>query len=208
MSDEVPVKSGSNGLVDRAKGILVDPKKEWAAIAGETTAPMTVFTTYALPLILIGPIATFLGLLAFGYGVGIQLGLGVAIGLAVVTLITSIVSLFVVAFAANILSPQFGGRNDFPAAFRLVAYAWTAIWIGGIFALVPMLAALGWLVGLYSLYLLYLGAGPVMGVPEEKAVGYVVVTIIAVIVVQIVFYFIAATITASMFLATAGALTY
>lgn len=208
MSDELPVKSGSNGLVDRAKGILVDPKKEWAVIAGEATEPMKVFTTYALPLILIGPIATFLGILAFGYGVGIQLGIGVAIGMAVMALVTSVLGLFVVAFAANILSPQFGGRNDFPAAFRLVAYSWTAIWLGGIFALVPMLAMLGWLVGLYSLYLLYLGAGPVMGVPEEKSVGYVVVTILAVIVVQIVFYFVAAMITASMFLATAGAIAY
>nr|WP_283773432.1 YIP1 family protein [Altererythrobacter sp. KTW20L] len=89
--------------------------------------------------------------------------------------------MWVVAYVANYLSPRFGGRDDYPAAFRLVTYSWTAAWLAGIFGLIPMLSILG-ILGLYSLYLLYKGATPVMGVPQDKAVGFTAVTIIAAIV--------------------------
>lgn len=209
MSEELPVQSGSAGLVDRAKNILMQPKAEWSRIATEKTEPMALLLSYALPLALIGPLATFIGSQLFGYGAGIisiQIGMGAALGIAVTSLVFSLVGCFVIAFVANLLSPQFGGRNDFSAAFRLVVYAFTASWIGGIFGLVPAIAVISILFGLYSLYLLYLGAGPVMGVPEDKTLGYTVVTVIAAIVVNIVVGIVAAAITGSMFMASAGAL--
>jgi hypothetical protein len=51
--------------------------------------------------------------------------------------------------------------------------------------LVPVLSWLG-IVGLYSLYLLYLGLPVLMKVPEEKALGYTAVVIIAAIVLFLV----------------------
>ncbi|MEM6475935.1 MAG: hypothetical protein AAF687_07195 [Pseudomonadota bacterium] len=48
-----------------------------------------------------------------------------------------------------------------------------------------MLAVLG-LLGLYSLYLFYKGATPMMGVPEDKSVIYTVVVIIVAIVTNFV----------------------
>jgi hypothetical protein len=216
MSDELPttpspqaVGTGSAGLIDRVKGILMQPKAEWQEIAGETTEPTKLFTTYALPLALIGPIATFIGVQLFGYGAGIlsiKLGLGAALGIAVTTLVAALISLFVIAFVANFVSPHFGGKNDFPAAFRLVTYALTASWVGGIFGLIPAVAIIGLLFGLYSLYLLYLGAAPVMGVPQDKAIGYTAVTVLIAIVVNIVVSFVVGSITASMFLASATTL--
>lgn len=208
MSDELPVQAGSADLVQRAKAILMQPLAEWQRIAGETTEPTKLFTSYALPLALIGPIAMFIGVQLFGYGGGIfsiKLGLGAALGLAVATLVGTIVSLFVIAFVANLVSPQFGGRNDFPAAFRLVAYAMTAAWIGGVFGLIPAIAIIGVLFGLYSLYLLYLGSAPVMGVPQDKTVGYTVVTVLIAIVVNIVVNMVVGAIAGSMFLASTGA---
>jgi hypothetical protein len=46
-----------------------------------------------------------------------------------------------------------------------------------------IIAALGWL---YGLYLLYLGIGTLMRPPKEKAVIYTIVVVIAAIVVQVV----------------------
>src|SRR5688500_18370418 len=126
MSEDLLTKRpGSAGLVERARAILTTPKTEWPKVATETTEPMKLFTSYALPLILIGPIALFIGVQAFGYGAGLfsfKLGFGAALGLAVATLVGGIIGLLVIAFVANLMSPQFGGRNDFPAAFRLVVY--------------------------------------------------------------------------------------
>jgi len=198
MSDDLPIQSSGPGLVERAKSILTQPNAEWPRIAGETTEPMRVLTTYAIPLAAIGPISALIGGQLFGYNVlftTVRPSLGFSIGTAVTSFVLSLVSLFVVAFVANFLSPKFGGKDSFPAAFRLVAYAMTAAWIGGIFGLVPSLALIGLLFGLYSLYLFYLGAAPVMGVPADKSLTYTVLTVIAAIVVNIVVAAVAAAIT-------------
>ena len=64
-------------------------------------------------------------------------------------------------------------------------YSLTASWIAGIFALLPGLRILT-LLGLYSLYLLYLGLPVLMKTPREKALGYTVVVIIAAIVLSLI----------------------
>jgi hypothetical protein len=192
MSDELsgqPVPLGSEGLVGRAKGILMSPKTEWQRIAGETTEPMKVLTSYVVPLALIGPIASLIGMQVFGINaviVTFRPSLASSLTMAVTSFVLTIVGVFVLAFIANWLSPKFGGKEDFPAAFRWVAYAMTASWIGGIFGLIPSLAIIGLLFGLYSLYLLYLGSSPMMGVPQDKTLGYTVVTILAAIVLYVV----------------------
>jgi hypothetical protein len=209
MSGEASVPAGPNGLVDRAKAIMMQPKTEWPRIAGETTEPMALTTSYVIPLALIGPIASFIGSQLFGFNAGIvsvEIGVGAALGMAVTTFVMSLVGVFLLAFLASLISPQFGGRKDFAAAFRLVAYAYTAAWIGGIFGLVPALSLLSILFGLYSLYLLYLGSGPVMGVPQDKTVGFTVATVVAAIVVYLVIGLITATVTGSLFMASAGAM--
>lgn len=185
---ELPQNTQATALIARAKGILLNPAAEWAKIATETDQPKSVFLTYALPLALIGPVASFIGGQLFGFGgMGMSINIGLVSGLtiAVVSFVLSLLSLWVIAFAANFISPKFGGRDDFPAAFRLVAYSWTAAWVVGIFGLLPALTILG-ILGLYSLYLLFKGATPVMGVPQDKAVGYTVVTVVAAIVAMFV----------------------
>ena len=70
--------------------------------------------------------------------------------------------------------------------------------MAGIFGIIP---ALGWLgiLGLYSLYLLYVGLPILMKAPEDKAVGYTVVVIIAAIVLFLVVGLVAGTFMAGTF---------
>lgn len=178
------------GLVDRAKAVLTQPKQEWPRIADETTQPAQLVTGYAAPLAAIGPVASLIGGQLFGYGAWVftyRPSLVAAVSGAVVSFVLALVSLFVVAWIANFLSPKFGGRADWPAAFRLTAYSMTAAWVAGIFGLIPTLGIIGLLVSLYSFYLFYLGAKPLLGVPEDKSAAYTAVTVVAAIVVSIVF---------------------
>jgi hypothetical protein len=57
--------------------------------------------------------------------------------------------------------------------------------VAGIFALIPGLRILT-LLGIYSLYLLYLGLPVLMKTPREKAASYTAVVILAAIVLSIV----------------------
>lgn len=57
---------------------------------------------------------------------------------------------------------------------KLAAYSPTAMWLAGVFALVPPLAFLA-VLGIYSLYILYIlykGAPVVTRVPEDKALVF------------------------------------
>lgn len=204
---ELPQTAQGSALVARAKAILLEPTAEWAKIATESGKPKDLFLSYALPLAVISPLASFIGGQVFGLGaMGISINIGLVSGLtiAVVSFVLSLVSLWVVAYVANYLSPRFGGRDDFPAAFRLVTYSWTAAWLAGIFGLIPMLSILG-ILGLYSLYLLYKGATPVLGVPQDKAVGFTAVTIIAAIVAMFVVNLVIGLFTAPLMMAGAMA---
>ncbi|MGD9664480.1 MAG: Yip1 family protein [Novosphingobium sp.] len=190
----------SSDLITRVKGILLKPGDEWPKIQSENKSVGDIVTTYALPLIAIGPVAGFIGGQVFGYGAfgfSYRPGLMGGLGTAVVTFVMGFVGLFVLTFIANFLSPRFGGQDNQASAFRLVAYSLTASWVAGIFGLIPALGFLG-IAGLYSIYLFYTGVGPMMKIPQEKAGGYVAVTILAAIAVSIILGLLTTTLTGAL----------
>lgn len=186
MSDII---NSQNPLVTRAKAMILKPKEEWPIVAGEPATPGDLITRYAIPLLAIGPVASFIGGQIFGYGaLGINFKPSLMTGLttAIIGLVMGVIGAIVLALIADFVAPKFGGEANRTNAFKLVVYGGTAGWIGGIFGLIPALSILGALMGLYSLYLLYLGATPIMKVPEDKAIGFTAVTVVAAIVLYIV----------------------
>ena len=182
----------SKSLFERAKDIIVQPKTEWGVIDAEPSTIASIYTGYVLILAAIGPIAMVIGHQVFGiggFGFTFKPSIGFSIASAVVTYVMSLISIYVLALIIDALAPSFGGTKDQLKAFKVAAYSWTAAWLAGIFQIIPALAILG-IVGLYSLYLLYLGLPRLMRAPEDKAVGYTVVVILAAIVLWVVAMFI------------------
>jgi len=186
MTVETP-ESPVSSIARRAKAILTAPREEWPIITGETAPSGDIFTRYAMPLAAIGPVAGLVGGLLVGYGPFAfhRAGTFSAIASAVAGFILSLVMLLVMTFVANWLAPRFGGEESPRRAFKLVAYAMTAAWLAGIVQLVPALAPLG-LLGLYSIYLFHVGAGPLMKIPADRAMNYTAVNIICGIVLALV----------------------
>ena len=187
MSVETP-ENPVGSIAARAKAIILKPKEEWPVIERETASSGEIFTRYALPLAAIGPVATFLGGQIFGYGAfGVSFKPSLIGGLsqAVISYVLSLVGLFVICFVADKLAPNFGGQASSRNAFKLVVYSMTAGWLASIFGLIPSLSILA-VVGLYSFYLFYTGAGPLMKIPADKTLTYTIVTVICVIVLYIV----------------------
>lgn len=181
-------------LVARVKGILLNPRQEWAVIEAEPFNQSAILTGYVLPLAAIGPIASFIGWTVFGLGFGIRLGAGAALTGAISAFVLAIVGLFVAAYVTNALAPSFNAQQNFGQAFKLITYASTAAWVGGIFGLIPALSIIGALFGIYSLYLLFIGMPIMMKAPQDKVVVYT----IAVIVVVIIVYWVALALTSRM----------
>jgi hypothetical protein len=176
-------------LVERVKRILMSPKSEWEVIDTERTTPAELYTRYIVPLAAIGPIAQLIGYSVFGVTVPFvgtyRMPIGSAITQALVSYLLTLAGTYVLALIIDALAPRFNGQRSQIQALKLAAYSLTASWVAGIFALIPGLRILT-LLGLYSLYLLYLGLPVLMKTPREKALGYTVVVIIAAIVLSLI----------------------
>jgi Yip1 domain len=176
-------------LVDRAKRILLSPRTEWEVIDNEPTTPAQLFTGYAMPLAAIGPIAQIIGYSLFGISVPFaghyRVPLGSAITSALVTYVLALAGTYVLGLIIDALAPTFNGQRSQIQALKVAVYSSTASWVAGIFYLIPGLRLLT-ILGLYSLYLLYLGLPVLMKSPRDKAVAYTAVVIVAAIVLFMV----------------------
>jgi small-conductance mechanosensitive channel len=185
-------------LVERAKNIIVTPKTEWDAVSAEEPNIQQILLGYVLPLALIPTIAVIIGWGMIGIFGFTSFTYGIAMGL--VQLINAFLSVLVAGFVIDLLAPSFGSQKNMGRAVQLVAYSMTPVWIAGILNILPTIGWLAGLIGLYGLYLMYLGLSPLMKTPEDKKVGYLVVSIIILVVV----YFVIAAILTAILMAVFG----
>jgi hypothetical protein len=176
-------------LFERAKNILLTPAKEWDVIKGEQLTIVDMFTKYAMILAAIPAIAGFIGYsvigISFGFGT-FRVPIGTSLVWAILQYILSLGGVFLIAFIMDALAPTFGCSKNLVAAVKIVVFSYTATWVAGIFNVIPSLGILVGLASLYSLFLMYMGMQKIKDVPKDKMVGYFVVTIIAAIVVYFV----------------------
>ena len=155
-------------LSRRITAILLTPWAEWPRIAQEHSDIAELYLRYILPLAAIPPLCKLLGwALLYSY-----LDFGSALVAALVAYGLSLAGIAALALIAGRLAPRFDGQLDIGQAFKLIAYAATPGWIGGVFRLVPGLAVLSMLMSLYSVYLIYAGAQAMLAVPEDRTLGF------------------------------------
>jgi hypothetical protein len=174
-------------VLNRAANILLAPQSEWSAIARERSDPKSLYLGYVAILAILPAAATLVSTALVGsVGFG-RLGPGLALQAAVTGYLLSLAMVLVIAFAASALAPRFGGRGDFGQALKLTAYALTASWVTGVFTVLPVV---GWLIsllgGLYSLYLVQIGAPQLMRMPERAAVGFGILLVAMAVIITFV----------------------
>lgn len=176
-------------LIQRVQNILMTPKTEWPVIAAEPETTGSLYTKYILIVSALGPVAMFLKSTLIGTSVPFvgtfRMGVGAGLSMAVASYVLGLISVFLFALIINALAPTFGSQKDSVQALKSAAYAMTAGWVGGLAQIIPWI---GWLIGLalgvYGIYLLYLGLPHTMKTPADKATGYTAVTVIAAIVLS------------------------
>jgi hypothetical protein len=121
----------------------------------------------------------FLGAVFVGAPIGAAL-----IGAVIKYLLTFVV-IYIVALIVDVLAPTFGSTKNFANALKLTVYSYTPSWLVGIFLLIPGLRFLT-ILGLYGLYLLWLGLPPLMKTPDGKTIVYTITIVICALVLAIV----------------------
>ncbi len=177
-------------LVERVQNILLKPKDEWTKIKPEQTTIAQLFMGYAVILAAIPAVAQFIGWGLIGRRIPllgwIRMPMGSALLNAILYYVLSLVSVYVLGIIINALAPSFGSKQNQVMAMKLSVYGMTAVWIAGIFNILPALSILT-ILGLYGLYVLYLGFNePLMETPKDKVITYFVVSLV----VAAVLYFI------------------
>ncbi|HMR91524.1 MAG TPA: Yip1 family protein [Chitinophagaceae bacterium] len=177
-------------VIDRAKNILITPRQEWLKVEQETTSVSTILTSYVLPLLSIGAVATFIGQGLIGKSVGALGGSTASIkaGLigTVLYVVMSIITVFIVAAIIDVLSQTFQSEKNWRKSFQLSAYSLTAAYVGAIFLLFPALSILVILCMLYAIYPLYTGIPIMKKTTEDKQVAYLAVIILITVVAMII----------------------
>jgi hypothetical protein len=175
-------------IIDRVKNILITPKTEWPVIEAETKSIAEIYTSYLIFLAAIPAIASFIGFSLIGMGgFGFSYRVPIAAGIsgAILSFLMMLAVIYLLSLIVNALAPTFEGTKNHLNAFKLVAYSYTASMVAGIFMLMPSLAIIGLIGGLYSLYLLYTGLPKMMKNPESKTLPYFVVVLICGIVAAV-----------------------
>lgn len=173
--------------VDRAKGILLKPGAEWDDIADEAVGIPELYRKWIAIVAAIPALATFIRISVLGAGVfGTRYNVPLATGLlhAVVSYLASLASVYVMAMVIDALAPRFGAHRNFGQAFKVAAFAPAAAWLAGAFDVLPVVSLLT-VLGLYSLYLLYVGLPRVMNSAPERSLAYAATVCVVALVIHV-----------------------
>jgi hypothetical protein len=185
-----PAGAAAHGLIARVKGILLSPRTEWPIIEAEPRSARDIYLGYVAPLATIGAIASFIGGTLIGVTVPllgtVRVPLMAGLAGALMHYALAFVMVFLVALIVDALAPTFGAQKDPVRALKVTAYSFTAGWVAGIVAIIPVLGFLALIGSLYGVYLLYLGLPVLMKSPPDKSIGYTVVIVICALVMGMI----------------------
>jgi hypothetical protein len=189
--------------IGRAIKIITADKTEWPNYWAEENDRSSLMK-YGITLIVAANIVKAIGLLIFTAGFAFMGGWAAYyLVSAAVSLILEIVALMFIPKIFGMLAPSFGGQNNDLHGLKLYVYAMTPVWIGALASFIPVL---GWIValagGIYGIVLFWQHAGEAMGVPEDKKVGFVLVSALVIIVIYGIIGFIAGLLVASLAVGT------
>jgi len=108
-------------LVERVKGILLQPKSEWGAIEGEPGSAGYLIPNYVAIVAAIPAVCTFIGTSLIGMG-GYRVGIGLGLARAMAVYVLSLIGVFVVAYIIDFLAGTFDARKSPDNAMRVSAY--------------------------------------------------------------------------------------
>jgi len=163
----------------RAKNFITSPVEEWQVIKEEQASRSGVVRNYVLPFIFLLAITTFLGIFLFRNYVTVSI---MVLG-AVVNSLGAFLSIYISAWIINELAPRFESKKDFTSSFKLATYSYTAVFITH--SIASLLLPLYFIVifGLYSVYVLWMGLGPMMETPKESRLIYGIICSLTILVV-------------------------
>jgi len=169
-------------MLRRIAGLVFRPTQEWERIAAEDTSASVLIRLYILPLCLLGPIATLIGMRYFNADWnalhGYRVPEGQIFAAAAATLFTSIASVFAIAAAFVVVAPMYGSTRNYRRALTVATYGAVPVFLAGATLVLPEMVIVTVVALLQTLYLYWLGARRVLGVIRNEQAEFVGVSML------------------------------
>lgn len=168
-------------IIDRTRGIILSPVQEWETIKNEQKSNLELILTFALPLAVLGALARLVGL----WGWNRYWGIGWSIRYAVLEALVPLAAIVIASYVLYALAGSFNSDKNLNNAFKLVTHAYTPALLAAVVANLSLYLSWIGLLGLYSIYLFWTGVPQMLHTPEQKKLGYVIVSAVVIILVNI-----------------------
>lgn len=175
-----------NTVIERAKAIILKPLDTWTQIKREETTIPMLFSSYLVVIAVIPALAMIIGYSIIGMRVPmvgtVRMPIADSILAGVLSYVLSLVGIYIGGYVINYLAPNFESKPNLLNAMKLMVYASTPALLAGAFQVIPQLSILA-MVGLYGVYLLYLGLPILMETPSDKTLSYIIASIVVSVVI-------------------------
>ncbi|NQU17778.1 MAG: YIP1 family protein [Candidatus Saganbacteria bacterium] len=171
-------------IIDRVKKLILSPAEAWKEIAAEESSIKSLFLKYAIFLALIPALSMIVGFGVVGLRIGpayYHMPINTALYSALVSFVVYLLGVFSAGFIFDFIGQYFSAESNLKQAMKLSVYSSTPFFLAGIFSIIPSMSFLS-IIGLYSVYLLYLGIPALLKVPEDKIMPFTVTVIMAAII--------------------------
>lgn len=172
----------------RIKGMMLHPAKEWDAVATDMHGAMDLLRSFLLPLALLAPTATIVGMLYFDTGWNPEYGYSMqrdrAPTIAMGTYVFQIASVYLLAAVFYFLARTEGRSPSFLSAFQVAVLGSIPVLLAGATLVIPFNVIFTMMAMLYSFYLYYLGAVQLIGIRPSDATMFVGVAMICMLVLS------------------------
>lgn len=176
------------GILKRIKGMMLHPRAEWDAVARDTPGAAELLRGFLLPLSLLAPMATIVGMRVFDSGWHPDFGYSMlrdrAPVIAVATYAFEIASVYLLAAVFYLLARTEGRSPSFLAAFQVAVLGSIPVLLSGATLVIPANAIFAMVSMFYSFYLYYLGAERLIGIRPSDATMFVGVAMICMLVLS------------------------
>lgn len=170
------------GTLNRIKGIMLHPEAEWDAVARDKPGFTVLLRSFLLPLALLAPISTIIGMLYFDTGWNAEYGYSLlrdrAPVIAVATYAFEIASVYLLALVFHVLARTEGRTPSLLSSFQVAALGSIPLLLSGATLFIPFNIIFSMIAMLYSFYLYYLGVVRLIGIRPPDATMFVGVAMI------------------------------
>ncbi|MDO5523579.1 MAG: YIP1 family protein [Bacteroidia bacterium] len=165
--------------------LIASPRKGWKRIIDKKINHQDFINNFLFPVFGFVAITTFVGGMWFAESTDIRW----ALKLTVAAVSALFGGFYLASYALNELFPKFGADKNLNIAQQFVGYSSVVVYL--LFLVMPLLSGLAplWFLVIYTLYVVYAGAGEFLRVERNKRLGVAVVASLLIVVAPLLIKF-------------------